>query len=227
MLLKNSDNRDIDEILEILANRGRRRIIELLTKKPCYVSEISYTLRMAPKVVLEHLEKLERAGIVKSFEDGRRRYYYIDKSLNISITISPHRFRVDSVESSRNIGEIFSAFRDITEKFSSDPVNVFERLSKIEKMFMEVQRELSERIDSLIDRMIVKIEEMTAEDIERIVLYALIKGAKMPEEISDLFNIEKNRVMLALRNLESKGIVERVKDNDLEYYRLRIGGEIK
>ena len=83
---------DVNEVLDILGNESRRRILSLLAQKPCYVSEIAYCLKMAPKVVIEHLEKLEKAGIVKSFEEGKRRYYYIDKCFRLEVTLSPYRF---------------------------------------------------------------------------------------------------------------------------------------
>jgi len=61
---------DAETIMDILGNESRRKILELLSRKPCYVSEISYYLGMAPKAVLEHLDKLVKAGVVASFEEG-------------------------------------------------------------------------------------------------------------------------------------------------------------
>ena len=42
----------IAQLLDILGNRNRRRIIELLRYKPCFVTEISDRLLLNPKAVV-------------------------------------------------------------------------------------------------------------------------------------------------------------------------------
>lgn len=49
-------------LLDLLGNENRRRILRLLSHKPCYVTEISEYLGVSPKAVIDHLRKLEDAG---------------------------------------------------------------------------------------------------------------------------------------------------------------------
>ncbi|WP_048091567.1 ArsR family transcriptional regulator [Geoglobus acetivorans] len=227
MLVRNSNDKDLGALLELLANEGRRRILELLTKKPCYISEISYSLRMAPKVVLEHLEKLERAGIVRSYEDGRRRYYYIDRTISISITLSPHRFKIESVERSGDMSEVFRDLREMFEQsINQNSRDLFEKLSKMEKAFRDIQRDISDRIDELIDRMILKIDETLTEDLEKIVLYGLIKGLDTPEKISRIFGIPHEEVIAVLNSLEKRGLVARMEDDGVIRFIPTFGGVV-
>ncbi len=220
-MLVNNDKSKIDGLLEILSNESRRKIIELLTKKPCYVSEISYTLRMAPKVVLEHLEKLEKAGIVKSYEEGRRRYYYIDKTLNINITLTPHRFSITYHEDKEGdvknfISEISKIFNELNNFSGTD---LFEKMNKIERTFRALQREVIEKFDKIIDNMIVKLDEMLEEDIDKIITYSLIKGVNTPEKIAQIFNIPYEDILSRFEKLERKGFVVREEKNGRIYWK--------
>lgn len=83
---------EISNLLDILGNRNRRRIIQLLRQKPCFVTEISERLTISPKAVIEHLHLMEREHLLSSRSDERRRkYYYIsrDIQLNIDFPIQP------------------------------------------------------------------------------------------------------------------------------------------
>jgi len=60
-------------LLDLLGNENRRRILRLLATKPCYVTEISEYLDVSPKAVIDHLRKLDEAGLVESTTDDHRR----------------------------------------------------------------------------------------------------------------------------------------------------------
>jgi len=75
-------------ILDILGNRNRRRIIELLRQKPCFVTEISERLTISPKAVIEHLQLMEHEDILKFSTDQRRRkYYYLVNDIDVIVRI--------------------------------------------------------------------------------------------------------------------------------------------
>ncbi len=201
---------DADQLLEVIGNENRRRILKLLSIKPCYVSEIAYTLKMAPKAVLEHLEKLEQAGLIRCFEEGRRRYYYIDRSIRIEINISPHVFmtRVSDSEARGGLeGNAFRLFREAAK--------AFDEISKR-------QNEIFARMTAAIERVMDEIERMFSDNVERAVVASLIKGAETPEEISESFGMPFREVHAVLEKLESMGFVERVKKNGNYVWRLRI-----
>ncbi|WP_369424720.1 ArsR/SmtB family transcription factor [Methanothrix sp.] len=75
-------------ILDILGNRNRRRILELLRQKPCFVTEISERLMLSPKAVIEHLQMMEEERIlVCSLDERRRKYYYLAKDIDVTIQL--------------------------------------------------------------------------------------------------------------------------------------------
>jgi len=210
---------DVNSILEILGNENRRRILSLLAKKPCYVSEISYSLKMAPKAVIEHLEKLERAGIIKSFEEGRRRYYYIDRNFRIEISITPHDFRTDLIcdESQIDPSEIEKKIKKIEselfEKAGGIP-NIYRTLMELEKIqyyFSRFQNLISSRITEMFERLISEIERITDDDLEKLVLLGIIKGINSVFDLSEMFGLPYKEIERAVDKLKSRGFIEEIK----------------
>ncbi len=214
---------DIDELLEVLGNESRRRILSLLAKKPCYVSEISYCLKMAPKVVLEHLEKLERVGIVKSFEEGRRRYYYIDKSIRLEITISPHRFYT-SLTSDKNFDECMDIasklIGDLNAKTISEMNEVIRKIEETQKLFSKIQCYMNSKLNEIIEKLFDEFEKVAESDMEKMVLFGLIKGMRS-FEIAEEFGLLYSEVEKTLEKLRRKGLVEKVIVDDDVIWRIR------
>lgn len=88
---------DSAELLDLLGNANRRRILRLLASRPCYVTEIGDYLGVSPKAVIDHLEKLEAAGLVESrVDDGRRKYFNIARNLRLEVSVSPYEFGTKS-----------------------------------------------------------------------------------------------------------------------------------
>jgi ArsR family transcriptional regulator len=88
---------DSAELLDILGNENRRRILRLLSRRPCYVTEISEYLGVSPKAVIDHLRKLEDAGLVESrTDDQRRKYFSISRNLRLEVSVSPYEFGMKS-----------------------------------------------------------------------------------------------------------------------------------
>ncbi|WNY28960.1 hypothetical protein MmiEs2_11730 [Methanimicrococcus stummii] len=83
------------ELLDILGNENRRKILALLADRPYFVSEISARLGVAPKAVIGHLSLLESSGLIESsVDDQRRKYYSISKSLLLEVSVSPYSYSV-------------------------------------------------------------------------------------------------------------------------------------
>ena len=216
MLIK-GDRMDIDEILDILGNESRRKILSLLAKKPCYVSEISYSLKMAPKAVLEHLEKLEKAGLIKSFEEGRRRYYYIDKTIRLEISITPHRFYADVI--TENCSEFDAAFEkivnivkgfDFSAKGISEINRILQKIEEVQRLFSKLQSTINSRVNELFEAIIDEIERIATDSFERLILLGLAKGLNSVSKLADELGLPYSEVERTLENLERRGLVERV-----------------
>ena len=88
---------DAGALLDLLGNENRRRILRLLSRKPCYVTEISEHLGVSPKAVIDHLRKLEDAGLIESrTDDQRRKYFHISRNVRLEVTVAPYGFATKS-----------------------------------------------------------------------------------------------------------------------------------
>jgi ArsR family transcriptional regulator len=82
------DSIEVARVLDILGNRNRRRIIELLREKPCFVTEISDRLTLSPKAVIEHLQMMEREEILAfRMDERRRKYYFLSSDISIEVSL--------------------------------------------------------------------------------------------------------------------------------------------
>jgi ArsR family transcriptional regulator len=83
------------ELLDILGNENRRRILQLLSFRPFYFNEMAKRLDVGPKAVIDHLEMLERSGLVECYQDqGRRKYFRIARKTVLEVAVSPHSYGV-------------------------------------------------------------------------------------------------------------------------------------
>jgi DNA-binding transcriptional ArsR family regulator len=69
---------DIDRLLFALADPTRRSIVERLGSGPASVTSLAAPLPMSLPAVVQHLQVLERSGLVGSEKQGRVRTYRLD-----------------------------------------------------------------------------------------------------------------------------------------------------
>ena len=67
------NQRDLDQLLDALADPTRRAIVERLGGGPASVTQLAGPLPMSLPAVIQHLQVLERSGIVSTRKVGRVR----------------------------------------------------------------------------------------------------------------------------------------------------------
>jgi ArsR family transcriptional regulator len=92
--------KSMGKVLEVVGNKTRRRILELLSEESQYISQIAKKLDVTQPAILKHLAVLEKAALIESFWrrnplGAARKYYRICDSVDIEIAIHPQGFRVD------------------------------------------------------------------------------------------------------------------------------------
>ena len=58
------DQADLDNVFRALADRGRRVMVDRLTRGPATVTELAKPLDMSLTAVLQHVQVLEASGLV-------------------------------------------------------------------------------------------------------------------------------------------------------------------
>ncbi|QXO96119.1 ArsR family transcriptional regulator [Methanospirillum purgamenti] len=186
---------DLSRLLDILGNRNRRRIIELLREKPCFVTEISERLMISPKAVIDHLQMLEDARILAFRSDERRRkYYYLEHDISIQVHLD--------VQSHDLVPVILSGEQRLLISLQKLRQMIKER-DEIAQKLEEMERE----IDHQISEVLHEGKRAGSGEESMLVSVALAHGAKSTEEIRDLTSLPPEMVDRTLQNLMDEGIV--------------------
>ena len=191
---------EVSRLLDILGNRNRRRIIQLLRQKPCYVTEISDRLMISPKAVIEHLQMMERERLLASHNDDRRRkYYYLSQEFDVVINLEPLK----------------PAPRFITSEEFNNNVKFFNSLSMLRRM-LKAREELITNFESLERDIEQKINELmrygkdiVRSEAETNLIIALLNYDLTFEELEEITGFTRNEIQGMLNSLMAKRIVER------------------
>jgi ArsR family transcriptional regulator len=207
---------DTSYLLDILGNENRRNILNLLSYRPCYVTEISEELKVSPKAIIDHLKILEEAGIVESFHDQQgRKYYQIANNVSIEVSISPIAFQIQisKVEASASDQKMLRD-RFHADRISEDTVGrlkyLCEEARKLHQTSLELretQRSVQSMLSEVTGMCIEIINEVAADQIEAEILYLLVRGSLSFEEISTRLNIPGPAARTELARLMKKGLV--------------------
>jgi ArsR family transcriptional regulator len=204
-------------LLDLLGNENRRRILRLLSHKPCYVTEISEYLGVSPKAVIDHLRKLEDAGLVESrTDDQRRKYFHISRNLRLEVQVSPYSFGAKSayppspsLEVARRCPHVSLDLPSDEREDVADLAAELGRLEELENELSLAQRWVHGRITDVLDRL---NEHIGADGDSRFyaeVLAAVAGGAESASEVDEEVDAPRDAVESALRLLAERGLIER------------------
>ncbi len=221
---------DSAALLDLLGNENRRRILRLLSQKPCYVTEISEYLRVSPKAVIDHLRKLEAAGLVESRTDeNRRKYFYISQNLRLEVNVSQYSFGTKSAYPASSSLDLTSCEYLSLQMGSTESTNSADsdsdtediaalatdlgRLKRVENELSLAQRWVQGRLIETLDRLTGALEADTDGAangrlyIE--VLAALANGSTTVGEIAEQTDAPVSVVEEVLESLSENGVVSR------------------
>ena len=192
----------IAQLLDILGNRNRRRIIELLRYKPCFVTEISDRLLLNPKAVIEHLALMQKEDVVSFYQDEKRRkYYYLIQDFRLSVEMQPKEDPVQAAE-------------EVKEEETFHVLPLMDKIGQI-KSLLDAREKLIEHLDAVEKDIDDKMEEVISggrdvlkNNLEAEILLSLIYSQLTPIEISDTIGRSIPDVTASLRSLASQGYLE-------------------
>ncbi|MDV2482578.1 ArsR family transcriptional regulator [Methanoculleus sp. Wushi-C6] len=201
------EGNEVSRLLDILGNRNRRRIIELLRQKPCFVTEISERLVLSPKAVIEHLQMMEREELLISCQDERRRkYYYLSHDINVIVNLQ----KQDGVTLPSVVGDQRARF---TRNLAALGRMVRAREELLENL-EQLEREIESRFNEIVrTREIVAVDDR---DLDAILL-PLSHVDLTIVELEEVSSLSTDELKQRLGSLMQMGFVERVNDR----YRIR------
>jgi len=201
------DAREVARLLDILGNRNRRRIIELLRQKPCFVTEISDTLLLSPKAVIDHLQLMERESILScETDDRRRKYYYLEN--DILIDVSLRQARVPSA---------MTGIKGEQNEQLKNAVVMLARMIKAHDQILSSLEQVNHDIDLKISDIARNHKDIFLRERDFTVIIALSHDSLTLPELEEATRVPREELVTLLKRFERAGIVKRAK----EQYSLR------
>jgi ArsR family transcriptional regulator len=194
---------EVSRLLDILGNRNRRRIIDLLRQKPCFVTEISETLVLSPKAVIDHLQMMEREAILScQVDDRRRKYYYIANDILIDIS----RKQVQGLIGTVNGND------DADHEQLKNSVTMLARMIKAHDMILSNLEQVNHDIETKIHDLARNHKDLFRSNREITIIIALSHDSLNSEELVQVTGMTPEDLAEILKRFGRKGLIRRTKD---------------
>ncbi|MFA4935464.1 MAG: ArsR family transcriptional regulator [Candidatus Methanoperedens sp.] len=203
------------QLLDILGNENRRKILHLLASRPCYMSEIAERLDVGAKAVLGHLMLLERAGLIEAtVDDQRRKYFHITDNLRLEVFVSPYSFEVETttiaVTTGAPLHHVNSHQANTGLKALYGEIQgMLEHRQQVLHEYQEMQATLTEAMGQCMDA----IEDAAEDHVEAEILYALLKGPLGKRALSMQLGLPEYVLEEYLERMENKELIKEVSNN--------------
>ena len=193
---------EVSRLLDILGNRNRRRIIELLRQKPCFVTEISETLMLSPKAVIDHLQMMEREAILScQMDDRRRKYYYLENDILIDINLKQVRVLAEGIDDDSTRNDLLK-----------NSVTMLGRMIKAHDMILSNLEQVNHDIETKMNDLARNHKDLFRSDREITVIIALSHDSLTFQELEQVTEVSQKDLGEILKRFERKGLIGRMKD---------------
>ncbi len=221
-------NQEIGELLDLLGNDTRRRILESLANEPKYFIQLSKEIGVSQQAVLKHLFLLEKFGLIESFKAKSnlaapdRKYFQLNRSVYLSIGITgnsmeikmenikgPNKTKPKNRMTTEIKGKYIQRDKEITDILKKTKHN----LELIEQRMEEIE---NEKIGLLKDKQKILqiahqvIRESLEEDLARRILYSNLNSRDTTdiEELSEILNTREKEIKIIVKRLEDRFSVD-------------------
>jgi Predicted transcriptional regulators len=202
---------EMNELLSMIENPTRRKILEALAIEPHYPLQLSKVLGVSQPAIVKHLDQMERIGMIRGYQEesrmGPKKTLYVPNSeFTLLVDMRNGMFTVrltqpsDSVSSDAS-DELEKEERERKEKERIEGIQeIRNNISEIDQQLREIEELRSKMIrrrESLISMMLNAVSESTYR--HRSLLYELLnEPEKDLNELSmDLsMNLERAREMI-------------------------------
>ena len=193
------------ELLDILGNENRRRILQLLSFRPFYFNEMAKRLDVGPKAVIDHLSILERAGLIECYQNqGRRKYFRIARKTVLEVAVSPHSYGVREYrfEEAPKL-ETLELAMDL-KLLQSELGMLEERRRELRKLIGEIEAREME-----IMRLAAGALQSNAKDqLESEILVALLAGGSNSFDVANRLEVPEAVISDRLKRMKERGAVQ-------------------
>ena len=222
------DNPEIGELLDLLGNNTRRRILESLTNEPKYFIQLSKEIGVSQQAVLKHLFLLENFGLIESFKAKSnlaapdRKYFQLNRSvyLSIGITGNSMEIKMENIKGPNKIrskNNMAIESKEVSIKKDKEITDILKNTKhKLELLAKRMQELEDEKIHLLKEKQQILeithqvIRESLEEDLARRILYSNLISREITdiEELSEILNTREKEIKIIVKSLEDRFSVD-------------------
>lgn len=213
---------DSNQILDILGNDTRRKILTILSQEPMYFNQLAKEIGIGQQAVLRHLQVLEDSGLIETYAEKSdlgapdRKYYRLNNSFILTISLSEDDFTIRNQkmiesrhrESRRYYKNFDSLSKDVGEGDTGQILSSLqENMADIEDEISNLESRLNDlrALKQLILHKLHEIGQDIFEEDERKVLYRIIEESpKSVAELSDLINKKESSLKTIMAGMREK-----------------------
>jgi ArsR family transcriptional regulator len=175
---------NLDQVLSMVENPTRRRILQAIVREPHYPLQLSKELGISQQAVVKNLEIMERNGLVVSYKESSnigpdRIFYRPSREFTIVIDMRDGMFKTRMVEPNQtDVGLKIEKVIENTKEFQETR----EKISEIDKQLEEINKLRSEMIgkrNDLIKTFLEGIDDRVIDYDHRTLLYELLNNPDM------------------------------------------------
>jgi len=209
------EKEEFNEMIQILQNETRRKILELLSKEENYPLAISRYLDTSQQSISKHLNRLEEKGLVISerceSEKGGppTKKYSLNRGFSLRIDLGPQLFDTE--------------LEDLKDEEIEDYDEIQKKVEEgiIEGGYLEGHRKIIQNIESKIRKLererkyLLKLKEKALSEAynyihenfesyeeRKILYYVLDSGITDPRKIAKYFNVREDEIKKILENMK-------------------------
>jgi ArsR family transcriptional regulator len=198
------DIAEVARLLDILGNRNRRRIIGLLRQKPCFVTEISETLMISPKAVIEHLQLMEREEILScQMDDRRRKYYFLANDILVDVSLKNLQIVLTGQEPDTSTA---------ADERTRQAVAMLAKMVQAHDRMIAHLEQLNHDIDTKLADLARNHNDLFRSERELSVAIALSHEPLTPAELMEVTGYQGDELGPVIAQFEKRGIVSKKKD---------------
>ena len=210
----------LDDMLRVLENPTRRKILERLSRESHYPLQLSKELGVSQQAVVKHLRALEASGLVAYVEEKSdlggpaRRAYTARQYVSLQIDMGPSLFRAEMrpLDSQAARVEGYAWAEDALQRAREDK-DVHRRVRRLAETVQRLNREIVELDrrrtylmklkDAALREVHGSVEDVVRSYDERQVLYCLVEeGERAPDRIAETLDLREKVVQDLIRRIE-------------------------
>jgi len=137
------------DLLEVLGNETRRKILELLAKEPKYLLQLSRELNVSQQAILKHINVLMRAGLIRAYEvkmgslGPSRKYYELVRPISLSINMFRGYSEIEVHDVTDEVPDHLKSVLELVEREVLSE-ELYEVLSELKSAIRAIDKELQE-----------------------------------------------------------------------------------